>query len=150
MYRRMAQLRAGRERGSVSDTTAETLRRAAGLMRERAERATPGPWQPVAGVWQTETFAAVIGPNGVPENAETWLMATGRGAASQEADAEHAASMHPGVVAPLADLLDEVARQYEAAPCNSPDGVCNGCESRWDFNFALSFARTYLGGEAPA
>ena len=119
----------------MSENPAGTIHRAAKLMRERAEAATPGPWRPVAGIWQTETFAAIIGAKGIPEDAETWLMATGHGAASQEADADHAASWHP-----LAALA--VARWLESL---------NGIEfSEYgpmteELSHALVIARAYLG-----
>ena len=99
---------------STTETTAGLLRRAAKTMRERAEAATQGPWWPVAGIWQAETFAAVIGPKGVPEDAETWLMATGRGAVCQEADADHAASWHPLVAADFAAVLEAAADEMDA------------------------------------
>lgn len=53
----------------------------------------------------------------------------------------------PGEDLPLAvaGLLEEIARQYDAPPCDSPGGVCNGCERREDFNDALRVARTVLG-----
>jgi hypothetical protein len=94
-------------------TPAGELRAAAKLMRERARAATPGPWAVAAGTWQDETFAAVLGPGGDPGNAETWLMATGRGAVNQVADACHAAFMHPGVGLALADWLEAEAERAE-------------------------------------
>jgi len=121
----------------TTQTPAALLRKAAADMRERAQAATPGPWWPVAGVWQTETFAAVIGPEGVAEDAETWLMATGRGPVSQEADADHAASWHPLVALAVAEWLDaaaDTAMRYEA-------------ERAWMHpdSYALKVARAYLG-----
>jgi hypothetical protein len=101
-------------------------------MRERATGATPGPWHRVAGIWQAETFAAVIGAKGVPEDAETWLMATGRGC--READAHHAASWHPLVALAVADWLDEVAADSHASL------------DAWVENAALRIARAYTGG----
>lgn len=44
-----------------------------------------------------------------------------------------------------ADLLDEIARQYDAPPCDDPRGVCNGCERREDFNDALRLSLAVLG-----
>lgn len=41
--------------------------------------------------------------------------------------------------------LEEVANQMDAPPCNSPDGVCNGCERREDFNDAYRVAKVVLG-----
>ena len=123
---------------STTETTAGMLRRAAGLMIERAEAATPGPWRPVAGIWQTETFAAVIGPKGVAEDAETWLMATGRGAASQEADADHAASWHPLVAHAVAAWLQLEAANYDV----------RGRQPEGHTGYAETVARAYLGEEA--
>jgi len=51
----------------------------------------------------------------------------------------------PGLGEPLADLLDEIARQYEMPPCDSPNGACNGCERRDDFVHAEHLARAILG-----
>lgn len=116
-------------------TPAETIRSAARLMRERAAAATPGPWRPVAGIWGAETFAAVIGRNGVAEDAETWLMATGHGAASQEADADHAASWHPVVALAVADWLDIEAAAVERGLPDSSGSI----------HPALRVARAYLG-----
>lgn len=127
-------------------TPAETIATAAGLMRERAEAATPGPWRPVAGIWQDETFAAVIDIKGVAGDAGTWLMATGRGAACQEADADHAASWHPLVVLEVAGWLDGRARdakrafpkahgRWSFASCDDPAGI----------DAALKISRAYLG-----
>jgi hypothetical protein len=119
-------------------TPAMKLRAAAKLMRERAEAATEGPWRPVAGIWQDETFAAVIGPKGIPGDAGTWLMATGHGGASEEANADHAAGMHPGVALAVADWLDEVADdRHPELPA-------------WVESGALTVARAYLGTEGSA
>lgn len=92
----------------------------------------------MAGIWQTETFAAVIGPKGIAQNAETWLMATGHGAASQEADADHAASWHPLVALSVADLLD----RFAGCDCDE-DG------DHWaEKAAALNVARVFLGEAA--
>ena len=120
---------------SAPETPSALLHRAASAMRERAESATPGPWRPVAGLWKTETFAAVIGPKGVAEDAETWLMATGRGEGNQEADADHAASWHPLVALAVAEWLDLEARMAGLRG-NSPEGQT--------FH-ALKVARAFLG-----
>ena len=122
-------------------TPAALLRKAAANMRERAQAATPGPWWPVAGIWQAETFAAVIGPKGVPEDAETWLMATGRGAVCQEADADHAASWHPLVAAAVAEWLEASAEHAERA---ESEGASIHPDS-----YALKVARAYLGETVP-
>ena len=49
-----------------------------------------------------------------------------------------------GAYAAVADLLEEIARQYDAPPCDDPTGVCTPCEWRPDFNDALRVARAYL------
>ena len=120
-------------------TPAAELRAAAKAIRERARAATPGPWRPVAGIYGAETFAAVIGPEGKAEDAGTWLMATGHGAASQEADADHAASMHPLVGAAFADLLDAVSHVVDGATAEEADGLPAACRA------AVTAARAYLG-----
>lgn len=48
---------------------------------------------------------------------------------------------------PLAEWLDETARQYEMPPCDHPDRACNGCERRDDFICASTVARVILGGD---
>jgi len=127
-------------------TPAETLRSAAALMRERAEKATRGPWRPVAGIWGSETFAAVIGRGGVPEDAETWLMATGRGGLSQEADADHAASWHPLVALAVADWLESTATDADDARLMADRTWSYGyCDSPAGIEAALKIARPYLG-----
>lgn len=128
------------------EAPAEVLRRAATLMRECAEAATQGPWRAVAGTWQGESFAAVVAPEGDPSDAETWLMATGRGSICQEADARHAAFWHPGVALAVAGWLEDRAGDAAsaiAAPggkwdtgwCDDPPGIAT----------ALHIARIYLG-----
>lgn len=44
----------------------------------------------------------------------------------------------------IADLLEELARQYDPPGCDSPDGTCNGCEQRWDFVLAARLAEELL------
>ena len=118
-------------------------------MRERAEAATPGPWVAVTGMFKDGEWPCVITAQGDPKDAQTWLMGAGHGSSEREANMTHAGSWHPVAALAVADLLEEVARQYDAPPCDSPDGVCNGCERREDFNDALRLAWAYLG-EVPA
>jgi hypothetical protein len=121
---------------AAPEAPADTIRRAAKVMRGHAEAATKGPWRAVAGRWGDETFAAVVAPEGDPANAETWLMATGRGSICQEADAKHAAFWHPGVAVAVADWLD---RFGDLVYCYGPA----------EFDAALAVARAYLGEVAP-
>jgi hypothetical protein len=90
----------------------------------------------MAGLYETETFAAVIAADGNANDPETWLMATGHGGRSQEADADHAAGMHPGVALAVADWLD---RFGDKLYCYGPR----------EFDHALAIARAYLGTDAP-
>lgn len=118
------------------ESPAAMLRQAARLMREHAEAATKGPWRAVAGTWSGETFAAVVAPEGDPANAETWLMATGRGSICQEADAKHAVFWHPGVSLAVADLLESAAGRIEE---NNVFGA------KALVSYAVDVARIYLG-----
>ena len=79
----------------MTENPAGTIRRAAALMRERAEAATPGPWSMTVGTWMDTDFPSVLGADGDPENPATWLMATSHDGAKREANATHAASWHP-------------------------------------------------------
>lgn len=47
---------------------------------------------------------------------------------------------------PLADWLDEQARQYNLPPCNDPTGVCNRCEYDPSILAAQVVARAINGG----
>ena len=79
--------------------SAETLRRAASLMRERAEGATPGPWTCYGDhlVWPSEQGPAANDPI---------LAMVGE---AHEDSAEHIASWHPAVALAVADWLDQAA-----------------------------------------
>ena len=56
----------------------------------------------------------------------------------------------PGFCDAVADLLDELARQFDAPPCDGAPGVCNNCERREDFNDALRVAEAILHPMASA
>lgn len=81
-------------------TDVALIRRAAALMRERAEAATftASPWgvDEVGAVWAQESDGQSI-----PISTR-----------STDADAEHIASMHPAVALAVADLLDLMAEDY--------------------------------------
>lgn len=136
---------------SAPESPSGVLRRAAGLMREYAGVATKGPWRAVAGTWEGETFAAVVAPEGDPANAETWLMATGRGSICQEADAKHAAFWHPGVAQAVAAMLESRATEYDELASSG-----YGITGAWfvagadggDEDPAIATARAYLGEAA--
>lgn len=116
--------------------SAEVLRRAAALMRERAEAATPGPWSAMdyddypgdegvalLGAAATVTSSHMIGYFHVGTQAQ------------MEADGAHAASWHPAAALEVAVWLE-----VEAAAIG-----------RWDQSTpakttaALAVARAYLG-----
>ena len=80
--------------------SAEILRRAASLMCERAEAATPGPWR--------DDLQTVV-------TAGWWVRAEG-------ANAAHIAALHPDVALAMASLLSMVANH--AAGWGDP---CGGC-----------------------
>jgi hypothetical protein len=92
--------------------TAELLREAAALMRERAEAATPGPWHPATtGVecgdhWSVIEYPAMNPVARVPSD-------DGSNDDQREPDARHIASWHPAVALAVADVLDSLAQRAE-------------------------------------
>ena len=112
---------------------ADLLRRAAALMRERAEGATPGPWHDV----KMGSEGSVVLNDGVN-------ILTGRKPATcrEFADAEHIASWHPVVALAVADWLDALARAVERS------GVAHYPEPASIHDAALAVARAYLGESA--
>jgi hypothetical protein len=126
----------------MSETPAETLKRAAKLMRERAEAATAGPWEHPLENEVTYGYRQAGG-----RHVATWIANTdaGDGDISEEqslANAEHIASWHPGVALAIADALDNEAHAAElvggdADAVNLPD------------ERILKVALTYLGEESP-
>ena len=123
----------------MNETPAEVIRRAAALMRERAEAATPGPWLGVTGMFKDGEWPCVITAKGDPKDAETWLMGTGNGGANREADATHAGSWHPLVALAVARWLESLdgIEWKESGPATE------------ELTHALKIARAYLG-EVPA
>jgi hypothetical protein len=88
----------------------ELIREAARLIRQRAEAATPGPWE-------VEGSRSIVGPEGMkPKLAGHVVCSVGawdRGVPS-EADAEHIASWSPDKALPVAALLESLADLYAA------------------------------------
>lgn len=103
--------------------SAETLRRAASLMRSRAKAATPGPWQVGQDVDSGQRFIYDERWTELAEVAEwsRWL-----------GNPQHIASWHPAVALAVADWLDRIGEMY-------PDGHSIGN------HHALAVARAYLG-----
>lgn len=99
--------------------SADTLRRAAALMRERAMRSCPD------GAWYDQ---------GDLHDALYPLADT---MDDPQADAEHIASWHPAVALAVANLLTDLAVDYE-------DGVLDDTTT----DDALAVARAYLGSDS--
>lgn len=117
----------------MTETTgAETLRRAAALMRERAEAATPGPWLVEDDEIEFNVLVDEGGP-GVMYVARQF----NQGHSEGERDAEHVASWHPDVALAVADWLDIAAIVVERT--GEPTEMVRG---------ALAVATAYLGGDA--
>lgn len=106
--------------------SAEVLRRAASLMRERAEVATPGPWTPQVGI-----IVSNPGPN-AKYVADCYDEPGG-----SVADAAHIASWHPAAALAVADVLS-LAADHAAGRGNA----CGSC-----VEFAEAVARAYLGSD---
>ena len=143
--------------------SAEILRRAASLMRERAEAADAGPW----------TQDSQVRGDTVIFNAEgEWVtnVTSGRTYAEnivtfdhEVANGEHIASWHPAVALAVADWLATEAAEWEVnflatqAPSRGIDqppalhyGDPEGAAKNADYHArrALAVARAYLGGAA--
>lgn len=112
--------------------TAEILRRAAALMRERAEAAQPSPWVAFrARATNPLDRAPVIGvTRDLAVDYDTDLFATQKCRAE---DAEHIASWHPAVALAVADWLEQVAEDGPFLTAQVKDK-------------AATVARAYLGG----
>ena len=108
--------------------TAETLRRAANLMRERASLSAAGPWGRAS--TPGNGFAVHRGEH------ETVALYCDRD------NAAHIASWHPAVALAVADVLDAVTCACTPCSCCGVRVTCDGCEP---VEAALNLARLYLG-----
>lgn len=128
--------------------TSEVLRRAAGLMRERAEAASVGPWKRfgMAGVagkeWEIVDERRVECECGEP----VALL----GCATNQ-DAEHIASWHPAVALAVADWLEvEADRIDDNLATYRPDQTRYDSADAWverNHRQGLAVARAYLGAD---
>ena len=100
----------------------ETLREAAKVLRERAEAATPEPWEVVGGGEYVQGPGILVAPD------DGGVTTT---------DADLIATMHPGVALALADWLDAEAQDQSHDP-SEHDGSPSG--------HALRVAEAILGG----
>lgn len=114
-------------------TPAETLRRAAKLMRENAEAATAGPWQAHGqnDDWYVSSATFGLVSTGIHEDPSAGDHAL---IERDRRDAEHIASMHPGVALTVAEWMEEAAERTD-----NPFGA------KTLIAHALKVARTYLG-----
>ena len=126
--------------------SAEALREAARLMRERALTARrnvmDAGWKP--------------GPTLDPDN-NGWYVAMDVPDADWDTTvahlpydyegetAPHIASWHPAVALAVADWLDAKADQDDKGTCDDPRGCCNLCEHDYGHIAALAVATAYLG-----
>ena len=119
----------------ADDMSAEVLREAARLMRERAEAATPGPW--TQGMAGTKLLPEV-------DNAFHFGMVVLTALGTDDGDggvstATHIASWPPGVALAVADWLDEIAAKEAAR------GLAGVSTRVLYVDRALAVARAYLG-----
>lgn len=119
----------------------ETLRRAAALMRERAEAATPSPWRAVGDQLRATAADALIEDNILVAYATGHDHRLGIKKSGAAPDAEHAASWHPDVALAVADWLDLTA---DFEPQWAISRGLQPVAQR-----ALAVARTYLGEAQP-
>lgn len=120
---------------------AETLRRAAALMRERAEAASPGPWScdGKSGIDDLHFghvgLPVLRGPHG-PNSYGPSL-----------ADTQHMAGMDPPVALALAAWLEYEAERFFNAYDASPSVRYIAITPR-EHNLAMDIANAYLGEDA--
>jgi hypothetical protein len=102
----------------------EEIRRAAALMRERAQPMVTGtPWVDGRGHVQMQSGFIIAGSMGMLASA-------------------HIASWHPAVALAVADWLDDVAEAMA-------DDAAEHTVSPYESEQALAVARAYLAGEQP-
>jgi hypothetical protein len=130
----------------VPETTpAETLRKAAALMRDRANAAEPGPW--TVDTWQGlgGTWAAVMVPLRHPAapGAKRGLTAMAKLGTQDAGTAGHIASWDPPMALLVADLLDDSAAYYEGLSANEAAFVAAALGG--DVDPGLKLARLFIG-----
>lgn len=112
--------------------SAETLRRAAELMRERAEAATNYPWMASAPGEVWKHYDGQVRAVGFPDDFDPSICDV-----LDNADAQHIASWHPDVALAVADWLDRIGADDRPTSALDREG-----------RSALAVARAYLGGDA--
>jgi hypothetical protein len=120
---------------TTTGTPAETIRRAAKLMRERAELATDGHWEQ-ASEHPGNVIAVRMDPTGQFDDDQETVAAD----LPWSDDAEYIAGMHPGVALALADLLEREAALIDSQVFPQSDPAME--------RYPLAVARAYLGETA--
>lgn len=113
--------------------SAELLRRAASLMRERAEGATPGPWEVYSG--PRKMYVESVAAEDASGNPVPIMQSIDRGAF---ADVGHIASWHPVVALAVADWLDDALEAHLHVRVGNYRSYLK----------AVEVARAYLGDDA--
>ena len=93
--------------------SAELLREAAALMRERAEAATPGRWVPFGTSIGSEVDGCTCHGGIEPYGHEQYCGIEGPVVQAYETDIQHIASWHPAVALAVAKAMDDVAQAWE-------------------------------------
>jgi hypothetical protein len=102
--------------------SAEILRRAASLMRQRAEAATPSPWEQTGDLGsEWDDIVDAPGTNGIVADADT-----------SDENAAHIASWHPDAALAVADWLGKYVDCYPHV---------------FGYQDALKVANAYLGDQ---
>lgn len=139
----------------------EIVRRAAKLMKERAEAATKGRWcaSPVYSPRATATSAVYshAHPAGSGESEVVASTRVGKGGLKRGADAEHIAGMDPDAVAASAeaweqqadDMADRLGHLHAFGPPGSWVVEDENESFRPDWTATLRAALTYLREDAP-
>ncbi len=101
--------------------SADLIRRAAEVLRERAEKATPGPWSTSSAFGDTANLldarGALIAEGGPIEDGGDWF-----GAVSV-LDATYIATVHPGVALALAEIIASEAKWVDDGYQNRRPGA---------------------------
>lgn len=119
--------------------SAEVLRQAAALMRERAEAATTGPWR----VGAEGSEGSRVNPRtGDKREDSRWIASVnGRVQPEDGRNAQHIASWHPVVALAVADWLEQQAERHDAL-------IADGGRGLRPDGQAFVVARAYLGSDA--
>lgn len=139
----------------MTETPAQTLRRAAGLLRSYANMASPGPWRthdthvPAGGY-----TATVLAGEDNETRPVAWMPSFSNepNAIDRQAypDAIYVATMHPGIALLIADQWDQIADDMEILHATEqPYGVTDRSgQTHAAWGKTLTIARAYLGEEA--